>query len=71
MNSTQVKYLKRKLIESYMNELRFSSINAGYGITNALFLDSPSTNPVLRSRMREIENLYAQESEAKLTRRMK
>ena len=54
-----------------MNELRFSSINAGYGISITLFLDSPSTNPVLRSRMREIENLYAQESEAKLTRRMK
>lgn len=69
MKSTQVKYLKQRLIESYMNELRFSSL--GLGITNSIFFESPSNNAMLRNKMREIENLYAQESEAKLRRTLK
>ncbi len=71
MKSTHVKDLKRVLIESYMNELRLCSFNGGNGISNALFLESPNTNPILRAKMREIENLYAQESEVKLKRTLK
>lgn len=71
MKSTQVKYLKQRLIESYMNELRFSTINAGLGISGVMLYESPSNNALLRSRMREIEDLYARESEAKLRRTLK
>lgn len=71
MKSTQVKHLKQRLIESYMNELRFNTINAGLGISGVMIYESPSNNALLRSRMREIENLYAQESEAKLRRTLK
>lgn len=71
MKSTQVKHLKQRLIESYMNELRFNTINAGLGISGVMIYESPSNNALLRSRMREIENLYARESEAKLRRTLK
>lgn len=71
MKSTQVRNIKRRLIESYMNELRFNTVNFGYGISNTILFESPSNNSYLRSKMREIENLYAQESELKLKRTLK
>ena len=71
MKTTQIKYFKQQLIELYMRELRFNIIGTGSGLANASLFESPSSNTILKSRMQEIENAYAIETEMKLTRKQK
>ena len=71
MKSTQAKNIKQRLIESYMRELRFNIVGSGSGLSNVTLFESPSSNSLLKAKMREIEEMYAQENEIKLTRRMK
>lgn len=71
MKSTHAKNIKQRLIESYMRELRFNIVGSGSGLANAVLFESPSNNSLLRTKMSEIEEMYAQENESKLVRRMK
>jgi hypothetical protein len=71
MKSTHMKTIKQKLIESYMSELRLNLVHECFGLSNMLIQDIPTNNALLKARMKEIESLYAQESEAQMSRRLK
>ena len=66
MKASDFKNLRRKLIESYMKELRLSYISNGLGV----MYDTPTNNPVLRSKMRDIEYVSAS-ADTKLSRKLK